>query len=259
MKPYLFDWTVNGHLVRVPSFGFFLALAFSVAYFWSLRNARRLHIEAKHVERLFLIILLSSVLGGRLFHVLFEEPSFYWNHLSKIIAVWEGGFTLYGAMLGSLGAVWFYCKIQKISLGEVLDLVATSTLLSISIGRVGCFLAGCCWGKVCSLPWAVNYTDPEVFNTVQGLRVHPTQIYESLGAFLLFLFCQKRLFNRRFPGEVGLKAVIGYSLLRFFVEWFRGDSYRGFVLDGTLSYSQVISAILFIGAVISLKLVKGPS
>lgn len=244
MKPFLIEWVFKGHLVRVPSFGVFLASAFSFAYFWSLRNARKLSLESKHVEKLFLLILLSSIAGGRLFHVLFEEPRFYWSHLSKIPAVWEGGFTFYGAMLCSLGAILLYCRIYGLSSGKVLDLVATSTLMSLSIGRIGCFLAGCCWGKTCSLPWAVTYTHPEAFNSLKGLSVHPTQLYESLGAFLLFFLCQRNLFSRHIPGETGLIALFGYALLRFLVEWFRGDTYRGFIGDGFLSYAQVISIVI---------------
>ncbi len=72
MKPYLFEWLIKGHRIRVPSFGFFLAAAFSASFFLSLRNAKKLGIETKHIERLFLLILISSILGGRLFHVFFE-------------------------------------------------------------------------------------------------------------------------------------------------------------------------------------------
>lgn len=234
MKPFLVEWVFQGHLIRVPSFGFFLASAFSFAYFWSLRNARTIKIEGKHIERVFLLILVSSILGGRLFHVVFEEPRFYLNHLSKIPAVWEGGFTFYGAMLASTAAIFLYSKYYRINLGSLMDIVATSTLMSICIGRVGCFLAGCCWGKVCKLPWSIT--------------VHPAQLYESFGALVLFIFCQSQFKSRRFPGEIGLKALMGYSLLRFFVEYFRGDSYRGFILDGMLSYSQAISIALGSGA-----------
>jgi phosphatidylglycerol:prolipoprotein diacylglycerol transferase len=167
--------------------------------------------------------------------VFFEEPSFYWNHPSKIIAVWEGGFTFYGAMLSSVAAIFFYCRLTQLAFLNILDLVATSTLLSIAIGRIGCFLAGCCWGTTCSLPWAVTFGTE---------NVHPAQLYESLGAFFLFILCQKYLFTRAFFGSIGLKALLGYSLLRFFVEFFRGDTYRGFIFNGLMSYSQMISVII---------------
>ena len=239
MKPYLFDWMINGQRIRVPSFGVFLATAFSTAYFLSLKNAQKLRIDTKHVERLFLLILVSSIFGGRLFHVFFEEPSFYWNHPSKIVAVWEGGFTFYGAMLSSVAAIFCYCRIKRLAFLNLLDLIATSTLLSIAIGRIGCFLAGCCWGKTCSLPWAVAHGTESV---------HPTQLYESIGTFFLFIFCQKNLFTRTFFGSIGLKALLGYSILRFFVEFFRGDVYRGFILNGLMSYSQMISVLLAVTA-----------
>jgi len=239
VKPYLFDFLINDHRIRLPSFGIFLASAFSVAYFLSLKNAQKLKIETKHIERLFLLILISSVFGGRLFHVFFEEPSYYWHHPLRIIAVWEGGFTFYGAMLSSVAAIFWYCRMNQLGFLNLLDVISTSTLLSVSIGRVGCFLAGCCWGKTCSLPWAVSF---------EGASVHPAQLYESIGAFFLFVFCQRHLFKRDFIGSVGLKALLGYSILRFIVEFFRGDTYRGFILNGLLSYSQLISLIVGVSA-----------
>lgn len=259
MHPFLIDTFLMGHHIKVPTFGVLLATAFSTAYFLSLKNAVQVKIAPKHIERLFLLILIASALGARLFHVVFEDPSFYLKHPEKIIAVWEGGFTFYGSFLASLLTVYLYSKYFSLNLGTVCDIAGTSTFLSLAIGRLGCFAAGCCWGKPCSLPWAVTFLHPEAFNSVHGIPVHPSQLYEAGGSFLVFLWCQHHLSRKHFPGEVGLKGLMGYALVRFFVEYFRGDSYRGFIVRGLLSYSQTISIILIIGALLGLALFKKKS
>jgi phosphatidylglycerol:prolipoprotein diacylglycerol transferase len=248
LYPYLTNWVINGHLVRIPSFGFFLSFAMSSAYFLGLRNARLLGVSHSHIEKLFLIVLAMSALGARLFHVFLEEPSFYFSHPGKIFAFWEGGYTLYGGIIcGSVG-LFLYCWKGRISFWRILDIAALSTLLGIGIGRIGCFAAGCCWGKICHLPWAVTYTHPDVFNTIKNTPVHPTQLYESVGAFVCLFFLQKSMTNMKFPGELGLIAIALYATLRFFIEYLRGDSYRGFVIEPWLSYSQLISLVLILVA-----------
>lgn len=244
MHPYLFDWLVNGHHIRPPTFGVLLAVAFSSGYFLALRNALFLKINPKYIEHLFLILIGTSILGGRLFHVLFEDFDFYLSHPDKIIAVWEGGYTFYGSALAGILGIFFYCRSKHLSYLNFLDIVVTSSALGLAIGRIGCFAAGCCWGKVCNLPWGVTFSHPDAFNPVLGQPVHPTQLYEAFGAFCIFVFCQKKLGSRSFMGEIGLKGICLYSLLRFTVEFYRGDSYRGFILGGLLSYSQAVSITL---------------
>lgn len=248
MHPYLFDWIVNGHHVRPPSFGVFLAIAFSSAYFLSLRNSRFTHLTHRQIEVLFLLSLVSSAVFGRLFHVFFEDWNFYRAHPEKILAVWEGGFTFYGSVLGTLAAFGIYSQYRKVSIREVLDIASVSCCLGLAIGRIGCFLAGCCWGKVCTLPWGIVLSHPSAAHLTQGLKVHPTQIYESIGALLLFSWGQRLLANRKYPGQTGFSLLAGYGALRFFIEYFRGDTYRGFIIPNILSYSQLISLGLIISA-----------
>src|SRR5689334_12499993 len=118
MHPYLFDLVIGGHHFRPPTYGVLLAAAFSAAYFESLRRAIKLGDDPKHIENLFLCIVLSSVLGSRLFHVVFEDLPYYLAHPGKIFAVWEGGYTLYGAILASTLAIFIYTKIKKIDVLE---------------------------------------------------------------------------------------------------------------------------------------------
>lgn len=254
MYPYLFEWTINGKTFRPPTFGALVALSFSVAYFLALFNATTVGLDPRHIENLFLVIFACSVIGSRLFHVAFEEPAFYWEHPEKIFAFWEGGYTFYGAVLLGLLGIYIYSQRKKISYLECMDICSTSTALGLAIGRVGCFFAGCCWGKECHLPWAVRFTNPEAFNTTHGVPVHPTQLYEAFGAALIFLICQKLIPKRKYNGQVFFISISLYAILRFIVEYFRGDAYRGFVFEGYLSYSQLVSVVILPFALIAMQI-----
>ena len=142
MYPYLFDWVVNGHHLRPPTYGVFLALAFSTGYFLSLKRADALGEDPRHVENLFLIVVLSSILGSRLFHVLFEEPQYYLAHPAKVFAVWEGGYTFYGALLMGMLGIVSYVRLKKISFLKWADVAALATSFGLFLGRLGCFFAG---------------------------------------------------------------------------------------------------------------------
>lgn len=241
MHPFLFDITVFGLHIRPPSYGVFLALAFSTAYFVSLYRAAKIGEDPKHIENLFLLVVLGSVVGARLFHVLFEEPGYYAAHPEKIIAVWEGGYTLYGAMLAAILAMFLYCRGKKIDYLNFMDIAAAATAIGISIGRFGCFLAGCCWGKPTQCILGVTFSHPLTFAGIKTTPVHPTQLYESFGALLLFFYFHWRFNRRQYKGQIFFHGLLLYPVLRFLIEYFRGDEYRGYILHGLLSYSQLVS------------------
>lgn len=252
MHPFLFDWTVWGIPLRPPTYGVLLATAFTVAYFLALYRAAKLKEEPRHIENLFLVVVIASILGSRLFHVLFEEPTYYFTHPVKILAVWEGGYTLYGAMIASILGLIGYCRLKSISILQFADISAPATAMGIAIGRVGCFFAGCCWGKPTTSLFGVTFNHPETFSGLKGIAVHPTQLYEAAGACVIFFYLNHKFKTRRYRGQILFHGLIAYAVLRFLIEFFRGDDYRGFVLGGSLSYSQLISILLFIIAVVGM-------
>ena len=241
MHPFLFDWVVFGYHIRPPSYGVMLALSFSLAYFVSIHRALKLGDDPKHVENLFLIVVLGSVLGSRLFHVLFEEPAYYAANPGKILAVWEGGYTLYGAMLTCIFFIYLYCRKKKIDYLNFADIAALATGAGISLGRVGCFLAGCCWGKPTQCFLGVKFTHPETFAGIKNVLVHPSQLYESFGTLMIFFYLWWRFKDRKYKGQIFFHGLMLYSIVRFLIEYFRGDEYRGYVFNGLVSYSQLVS------------------
>jgi phosphatidylglycerol---prolipoprotein diacylglyceryl transferase len=244
LHPFLLEIPFGGDVYRIPSYGVMLALAFSAAYFESLRRAAKTGDSQDHVENLFLVVIAASVVGARLFHVLFEEPSYYWKNPAKIFALWEGGYTFYGALLLAATGIFVYCRRKKISFLAYGDIAAPATALGLFLGRLGCFLAGCCWGTPTNVPWGVVFRHPDTFAAVKGIRVHPSQIYEALGGLFIYLYLTWRFKKRAYPGQIFFHGVAIYSVVRFIVERFRGDEYRGFVLGGLVSYSQLVSLSL---------------
>ena len=135
------------------------------------------------------------------------------------------------------------------------DALAPGVVLGQAIGRLGCFAAGCCWGKPTSLPWAVTFTDvyaSRAVGTPMDTPLHPSQLYESGAAFLIFAFLLWLLPRKRFDGQVTLAYVALYSAVRFGLEFLRGDPERGSWFGGTLSTSQVIAIVLLLGTAVLL-------
>jgi phosphatidylglycerol---prolipoprotein diacylglyceryl transferase len=241
MHPFLINTLLFGIHIKIPTYGFLLASAFSIGYGFALRRAMKLEIAPKHVENFFLIAVLGSIFGARLFHVLFEEFPYYSAHPEKIFAIWEGGYTFYGAFLSCLFFMYLYTKIQKISFLDMMDIITPGGSLGLFIGRMGCFFAGCCWGRPSSVPWAVAFNAPETLSPSGNVRVHPTQVYEALVGLVAFFYLDYRLKNRKFSGQIFLEAASIYAVSRFGIEFFRGDDYRGYLFGGLISYSQFIS------------------
>jgi len=253
LYPFLLEWHMHGELYRLPSYGVMLALGFSLAYFEAIRRSLIVKDDPNHVENIFLVVVLCSVIGARLFHVFVEEPTYYWQHPEKIIAIWEGGYVFYGALLLASAGIIVYCRKQKISFLPYGDIAAPATALGLFIGRIGCFLAGCCWGKPTTLPWGVVFNHPETFSSIKGVPVHPTQLYEAAGGLGIYAYLNWLFKRRRYQGQVFFHAIAVYSVMRFFIECFRGDDVRGLLLGGWVSTSQLVSLALLPAAIVGMR------
>jgi phosphatidylglycerol:prolipoprotein diacylglycerol transferase len=246
MYPYLINGNLLGHLVRVPTYGVLIALAFSTGYFLTLYFSTRLGEKPQHVERIFLLVLISATLGGRLFHVFFENFPYYRAHPAQVFALWVGGSgsTFYGALIPAMIAVYLYAWKNSLDFLNFADVAAPAVAMGVAIGRVGCFCAGCCWGKPTDSFLGVTFSDPNTFAGIKNVPVHPVQLYGATAAFLGFLYLRWRLEHRRYKGQLFVHALLLYSIIRFLNEMFRGDDYRGYVFYNTVSYSQLISLLL---------------
>ena len=264
----------------VNTYGVLLALAFLAALFVAARLGERDGLPRERVFDLGLWMLLGGLVGSKLLLML-AEPEYRtnWRNLLSIDFLRSGG-VWYGGFLGGLLTAIFLMRRYGLPFWKAADAFAPGVALGQAVGRQGCFAAGCCWGKPTALAWGVHFTDAghqvtNVPTTVAQLstqaeqtywaqklggldapvHLHPTQLYESFAALLIFLLLVWLHRRKRFTGQVITTYAVLYGLLRFLVEFVRDDP-RGDILGLTtltgLSTSQMISLLVAIGGVVFL-------
>ncbi len=201
--------------------------------------------EPGKIIDLALIAVIGGIIGARALFIVVNLDYFLNNPL-EILMIWRGGLVFYGGMtggaLGLIAAVYF----NRMQLLRTLDVSAAGLTMGHALGRIGCFSAGCCYGKPTDLPWAVIFTDPLSLATgVLHTPVHPTQLYSFSGLLLLTIYLVWLHSRKRFHGQLMTTYLIIYSLFRFSVEFLRGDP-RGSmdILGITLSTSQIVSLVI---------------
>ena len=162
------------------------------------------------------------------------------------------GFVVYGGIIGGILAGWIYCKVKKLNFLTYFDLVMLSIALAQGFGRIGCFLAGCCYGKEAQVGLSVIFTDSDY--APNNIPLIPTQIYSSILDFLHFFLLLYIARHKKAEGEVAACYLIFYSVGRFILEFFRGDLERGSI--GVLSTSQFISIFTGVAGMVMLGVIK---
>jgi len=233
------------------TYGFLLATAFLVALKVAAVRGKKFGIEANLMMDLGLYILISALVGAKLLLLIVDWPHYRHDPLSLV----RSGGVFYGGLVAAvLTSIWFFRK-HKLSVWLMTDIMAPSVALGHAIGRLGCFSAGCCYGKPTTMPWGVTFTDPyakEIVGVTLGTPLHPTQLYESFAEFAIFGFLIYLSTRKKFDGQIFWSYVALYSVARFVIEFFRGDLIRGFVLGTAISTSQVIAVILLAVSVFAL-------
>ena len=220
--------------VTVHNYGLLIALGLLAALFLMHRRAAQDGFPPRDkVFDLVFVVVLGGFLGARLFYVL-QEWTGYQNHPLEIFQIWKGGLVYYGGVVAAYLVFFFYVRFVGLPFLAASDFLIPYIPLVHAFGRVGCFLNGCCYGKPCDLPWAVQF--PFLPNAV-----HPTQIYEALMNFALFGLLVWFYPRRHFRGEVTSFYLILYSLGRFGIEFFRGDQP---VAAFSLTLHQILSFLL---------------
>ena len=235
--------------LEIPTYYFLISLAFCVGIFWFYKRCENRNLPTKNALDICLIVLVSGFIGARLFHIFFEFPDYYLRHPREIFYFWQGGFVFYGGFLFAYPAAYFYVRKLKLTFWLWHDTLAPVLALGYAMGRIACFLVGCCYGRVCDLPWAVPTKQIHVASeTLTTLYRHPTQLYASFTEFLILGILL--WFEKKKPrlGFVFLLWVLLHSANRFAMEIFRADP-RGGEWFG-LSISMLISVLLFFTSLI---------
>jgi phosphatidylglycerol:prolipoprotein diacylglycerol transferase len=219
MKPVLFvlfGWPV-------PAFGVMLALAASVSLGWAARRAQQRGLEAELFLNSMVGVLLAALLGARLGYFWFFPQRFWAHPLESLLS--PGGLVWYTGMLGAMAALMFATKACRVGFWPLASILAVPASLGLALGRLGCLLAGCCYGGPCHLPWAITYPEGHPTHAwgLAAVAVHPSPLYESLGA--LALMAALLWVERRQGPQTNSAALflVGYGALRCLLECFRGD------------------------------------
>ncbi len=231
--------------VSVYSYGLLLALAYLLGLQLALRRARAAGLDPNRVMDLGLWVVLSALAGAKLLLVAIDLPHFLANP-GEIFSMIRSAGVFYGGLILAVAVGLWYMRRHGLPVWTTADLFAPGIALGHVIGRLGCFFAGCCFGRPTDVPWAVTFTNPlaaEIVGTPLHVPLHPTQLYESFAELVilgLLLAFEKR--GRPFPGRTFWGYMAIYGLTRFVIEGFRGDD-RGMVF-GLWSTSQFISLLL---------------
>ncbi|SDL20851.1 phosphatidylglycerol:prolipoprotein diacylglycerol transferase [Maridesulfovibrio ferrireducens] len=236
MHPILF----NIGSLPIYSYSVYLTAGCLMAMAWTMREARLKELPFTMAPVAGIIAIVSGLVGARALYVALYSQEFIHNPV-EILYIWQGGLVFSGAFLfGSLSGLLFL-KSQKQPLLQWLDCIAPGVALGQTIGRLGCFFAGCCYGKTTSLPWGVTFSDPGSLAPI-GHLLHPTQLYHSLAGLLTFVILLiAKNFIKSEGGLTGLFLIL-FSVCRFIIEFFRAD-YRGEL--GPFSLTQFFTLIFF--------------
>jgi phosphatidylglycerol:prolipoprotein diacylglycerol transferase len=236
---------------HLPTYGVLLVTAILGGIYTATRLGRRVGLDSALVLDFCTWLILVALVGAKVLLILTD-----WNYyranpgeIFSLSTLMAGG-VFYGGFLAALFFTLWYVRVQKIPFWRLADVVAPAVVLGQSVGRLGCFSAGCDYGKPTSAPWGVVYTSAfahEVAGVPLGVRLQPAQLFESLTTFLIFALLLWWFPKRKRDGDVFLAYVGLYAVARFFLEFVRGDEDRGFLFHHLLSTSQFIALLAVAG------------
>jgi len=220
-----------------------IALAFLFGLWTATLRARREKIPADKIADVTLWLMIGAIVGARIVYVTtYWREEFAGQPLTEIFAIWRGGLVYYGGLVGAIVAGTIYIRWKKLPLWKTADVLAPSIALGSVFGRAGCLLNGCCYGKPTDVPWAIRFPAD---HPTGGVPVHPTEIYDALLNFALYLSLAWLFRRKKFDGQIFATYLICYAVIRGIVEIFRGD-YTNLHYHFGLTPAQWIGVPIFV-------------
>jgi len=249
MYPLLFEIPIFGG-IRIYTYGVLVATAFVLGILWTTREAKLAGVKPDFVLDLAFYIILAALAGSRILYIITDWHRYVERPLD-VLKIWEGGLVFYGGFIGALVVSFYFIRKHGYPFLKIADLFVPGVALGHSIGRLGCFAAGCCYGREAPASWlAVVFPSGPYSLAPGGVPLFPSQLFESAAEFLIFLILIACRRKKSFEGQVFLIYLVLYSISRSILEIFRGDSIRGFVIPKYLSTSQFISGCMVVLAAI---------
>jgi phosphatidylglycerol:prolipoprotein diacylglycerol transferase len=230
----------------LPTYGFLVSMGVLLGLWISVRNSERLGYDGEKAWNLGILVVLCGIVGAKLLYVAIEWRT-YADHPADIfsLSTLQAGGVFSGGLLGAfLAAAWYIWKNHMPPLGTW-DAFAPGLALGHAIGRIGCFAAGCCYGKPTNHWWGVTFTNPLaalITGTPLNRPLEPTQLFESAVEFANFIFLMWLLKRRKFNGQIFGAFMFIYGIARFFIEFLRGDDLdRGPLFHGAITVTQLVA------------------
>jgi phosphatidylglycerol:prolipoprotein diacylglycerol transferase len=229
-----------------------LMLGFLAILFTLLLTSKKkiLPLKEEQIYDLVTLLILGTILGARIFHILFWGLDYYSHNLIKIFYIWEGGLSFHGGLLGAFLVTYFYCKTKKLPFLKIADLLVLPVVFFLALGRIANFFNSEILGIATNVPWCV------VFQNIDNTCRHPIQLYAAVGRFILFfalLFIQKK-FKQRKNGFIFWTFLLLISIGRFFLDFWRDDPAFFGLLPG--QWLSLIAIVISIAAFKKLNLLK---
>ena len=237
----------------IHTYGFFVAVGFAVGILTAVKVGKSQGVPSQQVMDMAFVMIVWAIIGSRLFYVLINF-SHYKIHPLDIIKLWQGGLVFSGGLVATAAAMLWYLRRHRLSFWSTGDLWAPSLALGQALGRVGCFMAGCCYGRPTGSSWGVVFTNPKSLAPL-NIPLYPTQVFEAFGGFMIFLILLFLHGKRKFEGQVFLWYLILHSTARLFVERFRGDE-RGLIPGTDMSATQLVAILILVGSVVLLFILR---
>ncbi|WP_432664757.1 prolipoprotein diacylglyceryl transferase [Wukongibacter baidiensis] len=218
--------------IAVRWYGILISSGMIIGTILAIREAKRLGLDENLIIDFILVMIPSAIIGARLYYVIFDWSQ-YNGDIMRMINIREGGLAIHGGVIGGVIAGILYTRVKKIDFWQLADIIAPSLILGQSIGRWGNFINQEAHGGPTDLPWGIM---------VDGVKVHPTFLYESIWNFAIFLFLMTYRKKKKFDGELFYIYLVLYSVGRFFIEGMRTDS----LMMGPFRVAQVLSLTLIL-------------
>jgi len=246
LHPILIDFG----FFQLPTYGPLMVAALLTAFVLALRQGKREGLDTGRLLDFTTWLIIVALAGAKVLMIL-TDWRLYWEHPGELISLstLRAGGVFYGGFIAAVFFAWWYVRVHGLPMWKVFDAYAPSVALGLGIGRLGCFAAGCDYGKPTESALGVIFTHPlaqQVSGTPLGIRLHPTQLYESLACVLIFAVLMWRYGRKSFDGQIFVSYLALYGVARFILEFWRGDRDRGFIFGDLFSTSQFI-AVLALG------------
>lgn len=235
------------------TYGLFVATGFLAGLMVTIKIGKAEGITAQQTMDIGFLMIVAAIVGSRLMYVLMNI-SYYMEQPLDALKMWQGGLVFSGGIVCVVLAVTWYTRRHQFSFWKMADIWAPAMAVGQGIGRIGCFMAGCCYGKPTGSKWGVVFTDPHSLAPL-NIPVHPTQLYSSVGNFIIFFILLLLHRKKSFDGQVFLWLLVLHSTARLFVERFRGDD-RGMVFEGGMTITQLVTLVILMAAIVTLFIFK---